>query len=216
MRFPSHRRGQQIPLVLVVYAACSDPPPPQVKSNDHFTCVDGETDVPAQEVNPGPFGDTGAIESTGAADETGGMAHDEFGPTFTRFSGDAGAHQAMPRPGFRSTTKCEPPPTRRDDIWDRARVSALTYCFGEFEDMALETAVREAIESVTWDYELAADVNFVHISDLDGTSCNDDADVVFIIGQGNDPDDCSFAGCPLARAFFPSDQTMSFGSFQTS
>lgn len=212
------RLARAVPVVASTWAAtCGDPvPAPQVKPNDHYVCVEieADTDVPSQEEVPEPFGDTGAIEGTGAADETGSMAGDEDNLAYTRGSAEADGSKgrgAVPNGSrdskFRSTVKCKSTSSLgHDDIWDHSRIDALTYCFGTFMDPELEAAVRNAIGNGTWEYELVADVNFVHVPELDGTGCDHDADVTFVVRQGIEPDDCYAAvGCPLARAFFPSE-----------
>jgi len=105
--------------------------------------------------------------------------------------------------GFRSTVACEFI-DRRDDRLNQAQLAAFTYCFGDFQDATLEEIIRDAIATSTWKYEVSTDVNFVHLAELDGPNCDTDSDVIFLIRQGVDPDDCGGTGCPLARAFFPS------------
>lgn len=106
---------------------------------------------------------------------------------------------------LRSSVACEPL-ILLDDLWDRARLGALTYCIGEFQDEQLQTATTEWVAEGAWQFELASDVNFVHRSDLDGASCTTDADVVFIVRQGvPGTSDCGILGCPIARAFFPAE-----------
>jgi hypothetical protein len=188
-------------------AACGDPAPlPQVTPYDHYVCVAGDTDVPTHEGLSGPFGDTGAIEATAAADETGSMVQDEGAPIYLAHPRNDDELEASRKVrGFRSTVACKPTPAPGvGDTWNHSQADAITYCFGAFGNAELEAAIRSAVSSTTWEYELAADINFVHIANLDGNNCNASSDVMFLIREGIDPGDCLVFGCPVAQAFFPS------------
>jgi len=122
---------------------------------------------------------------------------------YARSSGASGTRSLQTESGFRSTVACEFI-DRRDDRLNQAQLAAFTYCFGDFQDATLEEIIRDAIATSTWKYEVSTDVNFVHLAELDGPNCDTDSDVIFLVRQGADPDDCGGTGCPLARAFFPS------------
>lgn len=170
-------------------------PSAEIVPADHIVCVDGETDGAIDQGILTPFGDTGVLDADGGVvDGTESEGLGDRAPG-TRSRGRS-------QEDFRSTVGCRSP-EGRDDIWDRARIGSLTYCFGSFEDAQLELEVRDAFEIATWEYELATDVNFVHRLELDGRSCTKDSDVVFVVREGGDAD-CSIFGCPLADAFFPS------------
>lgn len=92
----------------------------------------------------------------------------------------------------------------RDTVWNVADKLALSYCIADMGGATNTARIRDALDQATREWEFAADVNFVHVASQDGSNCRPGKNgVMFRVRRGIDPDDCSFLGCPTARAFFP-------------
>lgn len=91
----------------------------------------------------------------------------------------------------------------RDYVWNVHEKLALAYCIGDLGSTTDYNRVRTALDAATRAWESAADVNFIHLSALDGsgiTGCiPGQNNVVFkVVRDGN----CE-SETLLARAFFP-------------
>jgi hypothetical protein len=83
-----------------------------------------------------------------------------------------------------------------DDRWPQATASNLTYCISQKDFGANYQAVVNAMNSAAGAWEASGNVNFVHVSSLDG-NCTNRSNVVFDVRS-------VCRGQYLARAFFPS------------
>ena len=85
----------------------------------------------------------------------------------------------------------------KDDRWAAATATNITYCISSKSFGSRYSAVVTAMNSATATWEATANVNFVHLSTLDGSCSATTAGVVFDVRLVN-------TSQYLARAFFPS------------
>lgn len=121
-------------------------------------------------------------------------------PALAAGSGDSESQRAFTE--LRSAVACRS--DLLDDIWDVHRQHHLSYCYGVFPTQELESATRLAVAAATAQWERAADINFIHLPELDGEACEHGQGGAFFRIREGDNGDCGLFGCPLARAFFPS------------
>lgn len=84
----------------------------------------------------------------------------------------------------------------KDDRWAPSTATNLTYCVSSSSFGSRYSTVVSAMDAATSAWEGTANVNFVHVSSLDG-SCNNRTNVVFNVRQVT-------SNQYYARAFFPS------------
>jgi hypothetical protein len=89
-----------------------------------------------------------------------------------------------------------------DDVWPVDTKLALSYCIGTTGSTANYTKIRDAMDQATREWEFAADVNFIHMSEFDGRACEPGENGVLFRVRRGVGDDC-VGQQPLACAFFP-------------
>lgn len=86
-----------------------------------------------------------------------------------------------------------------DSVWSAHEKLALTYCIADMGSATANDRVRDALAGAARDWELSADVNFIHLSAQDGSSCAPGSNgVMFRVRR---PASCE--NNLIARAFFP-------------
>jgi hypothetical protein len=110
---------------------------------------------------------------------------------------DCGAGEACQPLAVKSTNG-------HDKLWDVHEKLALSYCMGSFSSQADADRVRSSLDNATRQWEVATDVNFIHLAHLDGPGCAPGAGgALFRVRRGTAADCDPDKGCPRARAFFP-------------
>jgi hypothetical protein len=89
-----------------------------------------------------------------------------------------------------------------DEIWPVDTKLALSYCIGDTGGAANYAKIRDAMDQATREWEFAADVNFIHLSQHDGAGCEPGENGVLFRVRRGVAGDCS-GEAPRACAFFP-------------